>query len=216
MNLKGPSVSETEMGIGGTSQWKFCALGPNTTPAFFFEVANQQGAPIPQGGIGCVQFITQYQHSSGQKRVRVTTVARNWADAAVNLHHISAGFDQEASAVLMARLAAFRAETDEGPDVLRWLDRMLIRLVCCCCCCCRLTNLRGCLRFIIELNVVVSEIWRLFEGRSEQLPHRRQFLPVPAVHVPLEAFSVPASVQQQSGRNDVLPVNNVQIVKIGK
>ena len=29
----------------------------------------------------------------------------------------------------MARLAAFRAESDDGPDVLRWLDRMLIRLV---------------------------------------------------------------------------------------
>jgi protein transport protein SEC23 len=29
----------------------------------------------------------------------------------------------------MARLAVFRAETDDGPDVLRWLDRMLIRLV---------------------------------------------------------------------------------------
>lgn len=29
----------------------------------------------------------------------------------------------------MARLAAFRADSDEGPDVLRWLDRMLIRLV---------------------------------------------------------------------------------------
>jgi len=61
--------------------------------------------------------------------VRVTTIARSWADAAINLPHITAGFDQEASAVLMARLAAFRAESDEGPDVLRWLDRMLIRLV---------------------------------------------------------------------------------------
>jgi len=60
--------------------------------------------------------------------VRVTTIARSWADAAINLPHITAGFDQEASAVLMARLAAFRAESDEGPDVLRWLDRMLIRL----------------------------------------------------------------------------------------
>lgn len=29
----------------------------------------------------------------------------------------------------MARTAVFRAETDDGPDVLRWLDRMLIRLV---------------------------------------------------------------------------------------
>ena len=28
----------------------------------------------------------------------------------------------------MARWATFRALTDEGPDVLRWLDRTLIRL----------------------------------------------------------------------------------------
>ena len=38
------------------------------------------------------------------------------------------GFDQETSCVMMSRIAVFRAETDEGPDVLRWLDRMLIRL----------------------------------------------------------------------------------------
>lgn len=42
---------------------------------------------------------------------------------------MSAGFDQEAAAVLMSRLAVFRAENDDGPDVLRWVDRMLIRLV---------------------------------------------------------------------------------------
>jgi protein transport protein SEC23 len=45
------------------------------------------------------------------------------------LHHIGAGFDQEAAAVLMARMVVYRAETDDGPDVLRWVDRMLIRLV---------------------------------------------------------------------------------------
>lgn len=53
----------------------------------------------------------------------------SWADASSSLHHISAGFDQEAAAVLMSRLAVFRAESDDGPDVLRWVDRMLIRLV---------------------------------------------------------------------------------------
>lgn len=30
--------------------------------------------------------------------------------------------------MLMARIALFKAEIDEGPDVLRWLDRMLIRV----------------------------------------------------------------------------------------
>lgn len=52
----------------------------------------------------------------------------SWADAASNIHHISAGFDQEAAAVLMSRMVVYRAETDDGPDVLRWVDRMLIRL----------------------------------------------------------------------------------------
>jgi protein transport protein SEC23 len=28
----------------------------------------------------------------------------------------------------MARIAVFKAEIDDSPDVLRWLDRMLIRL----------------------------------------------------------------------------------------
>lgn len=29
----------------------------------------------------------------------------------------------------MARMVVYRAETDEGPDILRWVDRQLIRLV---------------------------------------------------------------------------------------
>lgn len=76
LNVKNASVSDTEVGMGNTVQWKLCTLNPNSTMAFFFEVVNQHAAPIPQGGRGCIQFITQYQHSSGQRRIRVTTVAR--------------------------------------------------------------------------------------------------------------------------------------------
>lgn len=47
----------------------------------------------------------------------------------MNIHHISAGFDQECAAVVMARMVVYRAESDDGQDVLRWIDRMLIRLV---------------------------------------------------------------------------------------
>lgn len=128
LNAKNASVSDTEIGMGGTTQWRMCGIYPNTTYGFYFDVVNQHNAPIPQGGRGYIQFICQYQHSSGQKRVRVTTIARNWVDASINTQHIAAGFDQEAAAVLMARIATHRAETDDGPDVLRWLDRMLIRL----------------------------------------------------------------------------------------
>ncbi|XP_072799849.1 protein transport protein Sec23B isoform X2 [Vicugna pacos] len=121
LNVKGPCVSENELGVGGTSQWKICGLDPTSTLGIYFEV-------VSQGGRGAVQFVTHYQHSSTQRRIRVTTVARNWADAQSQLKHIEAAFDQEAAAVLMARLGVFRAESEEGPDVLRWLDRQLIRL----------------------------------------------------------------------------------------
>ncbi|XP_055852860.1 protein transport protein Sec23A isoform X1 [Episyrphus balteatus] len=128
LNIKSPCVSDVEVGMGGTVQWKLCSLNTSTTMGFFFEVVNQHASPMPQGGRGCIQFITQYQHPSGQRRIRVTTLARNWADATQNIHHISAGFDQEAAAVIMARMVVYRAETDEGVDILRWVDRQLIRL----------------------------------------------------------------------------------------
>uniref|UniRef100_A0A9J7ZPJ3 Protein transport protein SEC23 n=1 Tax=Cyprinus carpio carpio TaxID=630221 RepID=A0A9J7ZPJ3_CYPCA len=124
----GGTLEVKEMGVGGTCQWKICSLTPATTLAMYFEVVNQHNAPVPQGGRGAVQFVTQYQHSNTQRRIRVTTIARNWADAQSQIQHIESSFDQEASAVLMARLGVFRAESEEGPDVLRWLDRQLIRL----------------------------------------------------------------------------------------
>ena len=127
-NVKNQCVADSDIGLGGTSQWKMCGIYPNTSLALFFEVVNQHNAPIPQGGRGHVQFITQYQHSSGQKRVRVTTMARNWVDASINVQHVAAGFDQETACCLMARMAMFRAESEDVQDVLRWLDRMLIRL----------------------------------------------------------------------------------------
>ncbi|CAI9730808.1 transport Sec23A-like isoform X1 [Octopus vulgaris] len=77
LGTKSQCVSDTELGMGGTCQWKMCGLYPNSTIAIFFEVVNQHNAPIPQGGRGYIQYISQYQHSSGQRRVRVTTVARN-------------------------------------------------------------------------------------------------------------------------------------------
>jgi len=41
---------------------------------------------------------------------------------------IKFGFDQEAAAVLTARLAVYRTEEEDPGDVMRWVDRSLIRL----------------------------------------------------------------------------------------
>ena len=45
-----------------------------------------------------------------------------------NADELVAGFDQEAAAVVIARLATHKMETEEDFDATRWLDRTLIRL----------------------------------------------------------------------------------------
>jgi protein transport protein SEC23 len=125
-NKKSGCVGETEIGIGQTSAWKVCSLTPRTSNAVYFEVVTPAGTPLAPNSRGCIQFVTHYQHASGQFRLRVTTLARVFAEAGNPI--IASSFDQEAAAVLMARIAVFKAEIDDSPDVLRWLDRMLIRL----------------------------------------------------------------------------------------
>lgn len=41
-----------------------------------------------------IQFVTQYQHPDGRKRIRVTTTCRNWADMASQQPSIAYSFDQ--------------------------------------------------------------------------------------------------------------------------
>merc|ERR1719163_2451494 len=59
--------------------------------------------------------------------MRVTTVSNRYADT--NMANIAQGFDQEAAAVVMARYSVWKTENEDPLDVLRWVDRMLIRLV---------------------------------------------------------------------------------------
>ncbi|CCE72489.1 Piso0_000067 [Millerozyma farinosa CBS 7064] len=123
LNVKSPNVSENEIGIGGSSQYRICSTSPQHTLAVFFDVANTQ--PLPPQSQSYIQFISHYQHSSGTYRVRVTTLSNvlTGEDAI-----LAQSFDQEAAAVLMARVALFKSEQDDGADVLRWIDRMLIKL----------------------------------------------------------------------------------------
>ncbi|KAF2872415.1 Sec23/Sec24 trunk domain-containing protein [Massariosphaeria phaeospora] len=129
LNKKSASVGETECGIGNTCSWKMCGIDPEASYGIYFEIASQGGPNQLQTGPqkGMMQFLTYYQHSGGYYHLRVTTVARNLSGPSGD-PAIAQSFDQEAAAVLMSRIAVFKAEVDDGPDVLRWVDRMLIRL----------------------------------------------------------------------------------------
>lgn len=134
-----PNVSEVEVGRGGTNYWGLGGLDPNTTIAIYFDISSS--GHIPEGKRRCIQFLTKYQHASGRTRLRATTLVGPWYnppsipkdDALAERHAmmqspVKASFDQEAAAVLTARMAVYQTEADEVGDVLRWVDRSLIRL----------------------------------------------------------------------------------------
>lgn len=129
VKIESSNISDSEIGIGGTSSWKMASLTPHHSYAIFFEIANTAataGIMNDRPKLAYTQFITSYQHASGTNRVRVTTVANQmlpFGNAA-----IAASFDQEAAAVLMARIAVHKAESDDDADVVRWIDRTLIKL----------------------------------------------------------------------------------------
>jgi len=128
LNKKSPSVSDTVVGQGGTYAWRMGGIDPGTTIALYFEVTQEQEQQQSHGPKRRhLQLITTYQHSSGKYRLRVTTVGGTW-QSGPNVAVIGKSFDQEAAAVLMARAAVHRTDTEETTDILRWLDRSLIRL----------------------------------------------------------------------------------------
>jgi len=133
MGKRGPRVADTEIGEGGTCQWVVGSLDKNTSISFFFDVTSTGEGQKPSPGQNrqsFLQFQTCYLHPSGRKRLRVTTVSHQMTETSdSSMSDIAAGFDQEAAAVLMARYAVFKCENEDPLDVLRWVDRMLIRLV---------------------------------------------------------------------------------------
>jgi protein transport protein SEC23 len=95
-------------------------------------VANSNNSQQQQEpGQAYLQVATKYKHSSGRTHLRVTTIAKTMADAKnqQGFTYIKAGFDQEAAAVLMTRWAIFKTLSEYTFDILRWLDRQLIKLV---------------------------------------------------------------------------------------
>eukprot|EP00201_Polytomella_parva_P012344 CAMPEP_0175072354 /NCGR_PEP_ID=MMETSP0052_2-20121109/19855_1 /TAXON_ID=51329 ORGANISM="Polytomella parva, Strain SAG 63-3" /NCGR_SAMPLE_ID=MMETSP0052_2 /ASSEMBLY_ACC=CAM_ASM_000194 /LENGTH=701 /DNA_ID=CAMNT_0016339833 /DNA_START=323 /DNA_END=2424 /DNA_ORIENTATION=+ len=129
----GAAVADTEVGLGGTTHWKLCSLDFDSTVAVLFEIASnvkdaQESALHAQANPQLfLQFITRYMKWNGEQRCRVTTLSRRWIDVS-NCNELVSGFDQEAAAVLVARLASHKMETEEDFDATRWLDRSLIRL----------------------------------------------------------------------------------------
>jgi len=130
LNQKASYVSENTIGIGKTKAWRVTGLDTNTSIAFYFEVVNKATNPIPPTRRGMFQFLTHYQTPLGQTILRVSTFGCGFGDFAKpdGFASITQGFDQETASVLMSRIAVWKSEREEPFDIMRWLDRSLIKL----------------------------------------------------------------------------------------
>ena len=83
-------------------------MDPSNTIAFFFDITNTNATPMPTHKRRYFQFLTSYQAANGRYYLRVTTVGGLWHSDPSDHTPVALSFDQEAAAVLMARLAVPR------------------------------------------------------------------------------------------------------------
>lgn len=80
LNIKNPCVSDCDLGLGGTCQWKMCSLMPNTTCAFFFEIVNQVNSHkfiINVFMINLIYFVSLFIFSMGHQSLKEDVVVFN-------------------------------------------------------------------------------------------------------------------------------------------
>jgi protein transport protein SEC23 len=124
-----PNLAEEEIGQGGTHAWFLGGLDKCSTVAFYLDLfPSQDEAKVQLIRNGYLQFTTRYRHPSGKYRLRVTTVQRRFASDPNNHLELVPGFDQEAACLLVSRLALVKTEKEEPLEVIRWLDKNLIKV----------------------------------------------------------------------------------------
>ncbi|KAG5490811.1 hypothetical protein JKF63_00933 [Porcisia hertigi] len=124
---KSASVAEYEIGLGGTCQWTTCQLDSTTTFAIYYDTANTQSTEATKSPLRYTQIVTKYEMGQ-ETHTRVTTLTLRQAQNPP-IQDLVAAFDQETAAVLLAREAVHKTDSMPLFDVLRWLDRTVVRLV---------------------------------------------------------------------------------------
>lgn len=119
--------NDLDVGEGKTRSWNLGGMDQNSTYTYFLDLDNSTTPNIRRV---IIQILTTYVHGDRSTRLRVTTILRKISPDLNNAkYEVAQGFDQEAAAVLIARLCIDKGYKEEGIEVLRWLDKSLIRLI---------------------------------------------------------------------------------------
>lgn len=87
----GPMVGEVEIGKGGTSSWYLGQVDKCTTVAVYYELNTNNTAKVINK-VGYFQYQTIYKHSTGRMHMRITTVAKKFAEEN-RYDELASGFD---------------------------------------------------------------------------------------------------------------------------
>lgn len=107
------------MGAANGTIWKIGSIFPSSNISILLD----KTAKARNGDFGFVQITTHYQRSDKKMILKVTTFARIFTNS---LEDVLAGFDQEAAAVLQARVFLMK-KYEEVKDSERMIDKNLIR-----------------------------------------------------------------------------------------
>ena len=125
-NLKMVS-NDYPIGQGNTRVWNLGGIDSTSTYTYILDIdSNNQNNNYRYG---IIQFQTSYIASDRTTRLRVTTIKRKISpDLQNNKYEVAQSFDQEAAAVLLAKIAIDKNIKEERNLVLRWIDKTLIKL----------------------------------------------------------------------------------------
>lgn len=120
-------VSKDSFAQGNTRVWNLGGINSNSTYSIQLDVAEGTNS-ISKRAIS--QIITYYVAGDLTHKMRVTTFMRKVAgDFNSSLLEVAQSFDQEATAVMLAKHCVELGYKQENIDTLRWLDKTIIRLV---------------------------------------------------------------------------------------
>lgn len=109
------------VGHSGTSIFKLGTVSTHSTYALYFEL-NENVA----GAYTIIQFITNYQHIDGTRRVHVTTSQRLINQSFDTTESVIGSFDQEAATVLVARMAVWKVVHESTDVALKFINKILV------------------------------------------------------------------------------------------
>lgn len=129
MGVPGKNISDQPIGEGNTRAWYLGGMDHNSTYSFILDI-NNINQQIPKNGF--IQIHTNYIAGDRTQRLRIITVKKNYiTDISLPAKSIQMGegFDQDAAIVMMARFSIIKGQQEDSREILRWLDKSLIRII---------------------------------------------------------------------------------------